>query len=102
MNAINFTFSDLISGYVKSYQPSDRTLDLITTDGRAYKATLTDNTYAKQTRNLHEGWQDRGEQLNELLKPGQMVMLYGTFFPEEQINFEVNYIVFAGEANNLL
>lgn len=100
MNAINFTFSDLISGYVKSYQPNDRTLDLTTTDGRTYKATLTDNTYAKQTRNLHEGWQDRGEQLNELLKPGQMVMLYGTFFPEEQNNFEVNYIVFAGEANN--
>ena len=100
MNAFNFTFSDLISGYVKTYQPSNRTLDLITSDGRSYRATLTDNTYAKQTQNLNEGWKDRGGQLNELLKPGQMVMLYGTFFPEEQVSFEVNYIVFAGEENN--
>lgn len=101
MNDINFTFSDLISGYVKNYQATERTIDLITSDGRTYRATLTDNTYAKQTQNLNEGWMDRGGQLNDLLKPGQMVFLYGTFFPEEKTSFEVNYIVFAGESDNL-
>ena len=101
MNDISFTFSDLISGYVKSYKASERTIDLITSDGRSYRATLTGNTYAKQTQNLNEGWLDRGGQLDELLKPGKMVFLYGTFFPEEQTSFEVNFIVFASDTNNL-
>lgn len=101
MNDISFTFSDLISGYVKSYKANERTIDLITSDGRSYRATLTGNTYAKQTQNLNEGWLDRGGQLDELLKPGKMVFLYGTFFPEEQTSFEVNFIVFASDTNNL-
>ncbi len=97
MNRLNFTFSDLISGYVRSYDTENRVIELDTSDGRAYRATLTGNTYAKQTQNLDEGWLDRGGQLNQLLIPGQMVFLYGTYFPEQEISFEVNFIVFAGD-----
>ena len=100
MNCIDFSFSDLISGYVSSYNSSDRIIDLITSDGRAYRAKLTSNTYAKQTQNLQEGWIDRGGELDQLLVPGQMIFAYGTFFPEDETSFEVNYIVFAGEENN--
>ena len=102
MNSLNFTFSDLISGYVTSYDGDARVIDLTTSDDRAYRAKLTANTYAKQTQNLDEGWQDRGGSLDQLLVPGQMVFLYGTFFPEAQISFEVNYIVFAGETKQSL
>lgn len=102
MNDLNFSFSDLISGYVSHYNPSERIIDLNTSDGRAYRAQLTANTYAKQTQNLNESWLDRGEQLEKLLVRGQMVFLYGTFFPENEIRFEVNYIVFAGESKDEL
>lgn len=102
MNSLNFAFSDLISGYVMSYDGNARVIEIATSDKRAYRAKLTANTYAKQTQNLDEGWQDRGGSLDQLLVPGQMVFLYGTFFPEAQISFEVNFIVFAGESSQCL
>jgi len=99
-NNLNFSFSDLISGYVDSYDQTQKVIELSTSDGRKYSAELTGNTYAKQTQNLNEDWQDRGGKLNELLVPGQLVFLYGTFFPEEKTRFEVNYIIFSGETKN--
>jgi mannose/cellobiose epimerase-like protein (N-acyl-D-glucosamine 2-epimerase family) len=102
MNSLDFTFSDLISGYVTSYDSEAGVIGLITSDNRAYRAKLTASTYARQTQNLDEGWQDRGGNLDQLLATGQMVFLYGTFFPEAQISFEVNFIVFAGENNQCL
>lgn len=97
MNTLDFSFSDLVSGYVEAYDPGSRLITLVTSDGRPYTASLTGNTYAKQTRNLHEGWMDRSGQLDELLVKGQLVFLYGTFFPEEEVSFEVNFLVFASE-----
>jgi mannose/cellobiose epimerase-like protein (N-acyl-D-glucosamine 2-epimerase family) len=97
MNDLNFTFSDLISGYVTSFEESSGLIGIQTSDGRIYEAKLTANTYAKQTQNLGEGWPDRTGELKRLLVPGQMVFVYGTYFPEERVKFEVNYIVFAGD-----
>ncbi|MFM7267397.1 MAG: AGE family epimerase/isomerase [Cyanobium sp.] len=100
MNDLTFTFSDLISGYVTNYDPSEKLISLQTTDGRNYTGRLTGNTYAKHTQNLDEGWIDAGSDLIKLLTPGQMVFLYGTYFPEETISFEINFIVFAGRHQN--
>ena len=100
VNPFDFTFSDLISGYVTHYDAENRSIDLRTSDGRDYNAVLTGNTYAKQTQNLGEGWQDRTGDLERLLTPGRMVFVYGTFFPEETTSCEVNFIVFANEAEN--
>jgi mannose/cellobiose epimerase-like protein (N-acyl-D-glucosamine 2-epimerase family) len=97
MNNLNFTFSDLISGYVTSYDETKRVIYIRTSDNRDYEAKLTANTYAKQTQNLGEGWPDRSGQLDKLLTPGQMIFAYGTFFPEDRIKFEVNYLIFAGD-----
>ena len=97
MNSLNFTFSDLISGYVESYDQKSKIIILSTSDDRKYTAELTGNTYSKLTQNLNEEWQDRGSKLNDLLVPGQLIFLYGTFFPEETTRFEVNYIIFSGE-----
>ena len=97
MNGLDFTFSDLISGYVTAYDASTRTIDLTTSDGRSYQAKMTANTYARQTQNLDEGWIDCGGKLEALLVPGQLVFLYGTYFPEETVKFEINYLVFAAE-----
>ncbi|MGC5197728.1 AGE family epimerase/isomerase [Aphanothece microscopica] len=79
-----------------AYDPVGRTIDLNTSDGRPYRALLTANTYARQTQNISEGWIDCGGQLEQLLAKGRIVFLYGTYFPEREVSFEVNYIVFAG------
>jgi mannose/cellobiose epimerase-like protein (N-acyl-D-glucosamine 2-epimerase family) len=97
MNAFDFTFSDLISGYVTGYDPASKIIDLVTSDGRPYRAQFSPNTYARQTQNLNEGWIDCGGNLEALLVPHQLVFLYGTYFPEETIKFEINYIVFAAD-----
>jgi len=97
MNDLNFTFSDLISGYVTSFDETGKLIRIQTSDGRTYEAKLTANTYAKQTQNLGEGWPDRSGELQRLLVPGQMVFVYGTFFPEDRVKFEANYIIFAGD-----
>ena len=89
MNDLNFTFSDLISGYITSYDKAAKSIGIKTSDGRDYEGKLTDNTYAKQTQNLGEGWQDRTSELDKLLTPGQMVFTYGTFFPENKVKFEI-------------
>ena len=96
-NLLDFTFSDLISGYVTSYDPIARKIELKTSDGRDYSLELNDNSYAKLTQNLGESWQDRTGLLTERLKPGQMIFAYGTFFPEDEIKFEVNCITFPGD-----
>ncbi|MBM5806648.1 MAG: N-acyl-D-glucosamine 2-epimerase [Cyanobacteria bacterium M_surface_10_m2_179] len=100
MNDLNFTFSDLISGYVTSYDEANKLIGIKTSDGREYQGKLTGNTYAKQTQNLGEDWPDRSGELKRLLVPGQMIFAYGTYFPEEKIKFEINYILFAGDNKN--
>jgi len=100
MNNLDFTFSDLISGYVTSYDEATKLVGIKTSDNRRYEAKLTANTYAKQTQNLGEGWLDRTGDLSKLLVPGQMIFAYGTFFPEDKVKFEINYLVFAGDASN--
>jgi len=97
MNDLNFTFSDLISGYVTGYDEATKLVGIRTSDGRSYEGKLTGNTYAKQTQNLGEGWPDRSGDLKRLLVPGQMIFAYGTFFPEDKVKFEINYIIFAGD-----
>ncbi len=100
MNDLSFTFSDLISGYVTSYNENEKLIGIKTSDGRDFEAKLTGNSYAKLSQNLGESWPDRSGQLNKLLVPGQMIFVYGTFFPEDKVKFEVNYIIFAGDAKD--
>ena len=94
MNSLSFSFSDLISGYVTSYDEAKKLVGIETSDGRQYQCRITDNTYARQTQNLGEGW--ISADLDKLLKKGQMIFAYGTFYPENIVKFEINYMVFAG------
>ena len=95
MNSLSFSFSDLISGYVTSYDEANKLVGIETSDGRNYECKITGNTYARQTQNLGEGW--IGADLGKLLQKGQMIFAYGTFYPENKVKFEINYMVFAGE-----
>ena len=57
-NNVDFTFSDLIAGYVDEYDASEDAFTMKTSDDREYKVCFTANTYAEIVRNLGEAYQD--------------------------------------------
>ena len=73
-------FSDLISGYVKEYGGKDEFV-MTTTDGRDFPVILGSNLYGRLVRNLGEPYADCTSQITNLLKPGQMIFVYGIFYP---------------------
>jgi mannose/cellobiose epimerase-like protein (N-acyl-D-glucosamine 2-epimerase family)/putative intracellular protease/amidase len=97
VNKLDFTFSDLIAGYVTSYHPGQRLIDMATGDGRSFQVTLTDTTYAEFTRNLGEPFASATERLEELLVPGRHLFAHGVFYPEGgQTAFEAQRLVLSG------
>ncbi|WP_202798543.1 AGE family epimerase/isomerase [Microcoleus vaginatus] len=96
---MNFSFSDMIGGYVTNFNRSDKSFGIKTSDGREYTAYLTPTTYGRITQNLEEPYLSATERFAELLHPGQHVFAYGVFYPQgEGHKFEAKSLVFAGEA----
>ncbi|MEG4580084.1 AGE family epimerase/isomerase [Microcoleus sp. MON1_C5] len=96
---MNFSFSDMIGGYVTQFNRSDKSFGIKTSDGRQYTAYLTPTTYGRITQNLEEPYLSATERFAELLHPGQHVFAYGIFYPQgEGHKFEAKSLVFAGEA----
>lgn len=83
MNKINFEFSDLISGYVTSFDSDNKKFSMKTAGDEEYTIHLGANLYARLLRNLEEPWLDCTEQVPELLKEGQMLMAYCIFYPQK-------------------
>ncbi len=52
MNKIDFTFSDLIAGYVTGYDKASDSFGLKTSDGREFTVHIAVNCYAELVRNL--------------------------------------------------
>lgn len=101
MNNIDFTFSDLIAGYVAHYDAKTDRFTLKTSDGRDYEIGLTGNTYAEVIRNLGEGFKDATDHMRDMLSPGRFVFAYGVFYPDgpdATILFDAKHIVFAGRS----
>ena len=99
MERMNFSFSDMIGGYVTQFNRSDKSFGIKTSDGRQYTAYLTPTTYGRITQNLEEPYLSATERFAELLHPGQHVFAYGVFYPQgEGHKFEAKSLVFAGEA----
>ena len=100
MHLTYFEFSDLISGYVKAYSGGDRFI-MTTTDGREYEVILGANLYARMVRNLNEPYCDATAQLRQMLVPGQMLFVYGIFYPNGETRdnyiFEGKCIDFVGK-----
>ncbi|MFC4063386.1 AGE family epimerase/isomerase [Actinoplanes subglobosus] len=99
MNELNFTFSDLVAGYVTGYDPATDTVELHTSDGRPFAARLTPTTVAEMLRNLGEAYVDAGAQLRGLLQPGRFIHVYGVFYPSEDrgTGFEAKHVVLFGK-----
>jgi mannose/cellobiose epimerase-like protein (N-acyl-D-glucosamine 2-epimerase family) len=99
VNAIDFTFSDTIAGYVTHADVSSMKFEVRTSDGRPYEIHLTPTTAARIVQNLDQPYRDMTAQLRELLKPGQLVYAYGIFYPERDgYTFDAKAIAFPGNA----
>jgi mannose/cellobiose epimerase-like protein (N-acyl-D-glucosamine 2-epimerase family) len=97
MNQVDFTFSDLIAGYVTGF---DRSLDVYTvktSGGKEYQIKLKSNTYAQLLRNLGDPYQDSTGQMRDMLVSGRYLFTYGVFYPDDAAPvFEAQYIIFVG------
>jgi mannose/cellobiose epimerase-like protein (N-acyl-D-glucosamine 2-epimerase family) len=100
MNALDFTFSDLIAGYVTAHDPAADAFTLKTIDDREYRIQLTSVTYAELVRNLGEAYQDATGQLRDLLEVGRFLFAHGIFYPAEgeagTPAFEAKHVVLLG------
>jgi len=100
MERMNFSFSDMIGGYVTQFNRSEKSFGIKTSDGREYTAYLSPTTFGRITQNLEEPYLSATERFAELLHPGQHVFAYGVFYPQgEGHKFEAKSLVFAGEGS---
>ena len=99
MNATDFTFSDMIAGYVVGTHLTSGAFTLRTADGRQFDIGISPSAYARFLRNLGEPYQDCTDRMREMLVPGRYLQAYGTFYPEaEGLEFEAQVLNFMGEA----
>jgi mannose/cellobiose epimerase-like protein (N-acyl-D-glucosamine 2-epimerase family) len=97
MNELRFTFSDLIAGYVTSFDQGTRRFVMKTSDGREFAVDLTDTMSAELVRNLEEPYADASGLVNQMLVPGRFVFAYGIFYPQGGGHvFEAKRLVFVG------
>ena len=100
-NAINFTFSDLIAGYITKVEFPDlfdcqALVSLRTSDQRDYEIKVTKACYAELVRNLGEPFQV-APSLDTILVEGRFIHAYGVFYPEASgLKFEAKHILLFG------
>ena len=102
MNKIDFSFADLIAGYVtdSDFKSSELgSFNLKTADERNFKISLTSETYGEIIRNIDEPYQDCTSQIRKMLVPDQYLFVYGIFYPEKEGHeFEAEHLVFPGKS----
>jgi mannose/cellobiose epimerase-like protein (N-acyl-D-glucosamine 2-epimerase family) len=101
MNELRFTFSDLIAGYVTSFDQGARRFVMKTSDGREFAVDLTDTMSAELVRNLEEPYADASGLVNQMLVPGRFLFAYGVFYPQGGGHvFEAKRLVFVGRKDD--
>jgi len=97
---LDFTFSDLIAGYVTGFNSQEHWFSVRTAGGGHFQIYLTPNTFGRMMHNLGEPYQDAADLLNQLLALNrQFVFAYGTFYPtvDGGSRFEAQWLVFPGK-----
>ena len=102
-NQLNFPFSDLVAGYIRSVSYPDLfdckgLVELETSDGRTYTVKVTDACYAEVVRNLGEPFQVAPD-MKQILVEDRFIHAYGIFYPEsDSLKFEAKHILLFGSA----
>ena len=94
----DFTFSDLVAGYVVSADPERNIVDIKTSDGRPVRIRLTETTSAEFLRNLGDPYVDASGHVDDLMTPGRYLYAYGVHYPgtEDGYRFEAKRLLFVG------
>lgn len=101
VDRMDFSFSDLIGGYVTSTDQRAGTFGLRTSDGREFEARMTVNTFGELVRNLGEPYADATGQMWEMLSPDRYLYAYGIFYPERGAHtFDAKHLIFLDRAPN--
>jgi anti-anti-sigma factor len=95
-NAVDFSFSDSIAGYVESFDFGTDVFVLSTLDGRTVEVRLRDTTSAEVMRNLGEAYTDATAAMRDMLGPGRFLFVYGVRYPEPGAPVEAEHLLFAG------
>lgn len=98
-NDLDFTFSDLVAGYVISADPHAGRFTMNTSDGRPFVVRLTPTTTAEMLRNLGDAYIDATTQLPAMLEHGRLLHVYGVFYPgdtEAGTTFEAKHVLLFG------
>lgn len=78
---VDFTFTDLVAGYVTAYDPARCLVDMRTSDDRPVRAELTPTTSSQFLRNLGDPYVDASAHLADLLTPGRHLFVRGVRYP---------------------
>jgi mannose/cellobiose epimerase-like protein (N-acyl-D-glucosamine 2-epimerase family) len=100
-NTLDFTFSDLVAGYVISADPEHGRFEMNTSDGRPFVVQLTPTTTAEMLRNLGDAYVDATAQLTGMLEHGRLLHVYGVFYPGDSAAgtaFEAKHVLLFGKA----
>ncbi|KST65724.1 AGE family epimerase/isomerase [Mastigocoleus testarum] len=104
MNKVDFSFSDLIAGYVTSFSPQKGDFGIFTlktSDDREFEILLTSKTYANMIRNLGDPYLDCTSYIDSMLIPGRYLFVQGVFYSElNQYTFEAKHIIFVGRTKS--
>jgi anti-anti-sigma factor len=100
MNILDFSFSDMIAGYMKQSDNQTNEYQIETSDSKLFTFKITENTYAELIRNLGESYIDCTGQMRDMLQTGRHVFVYGIFYPDNKNIFEAKHIVFSGKRLN--
>lgn len=101
LNKVDFSFSDLLAGYVTKFEWSKDTFLIKTSDEREYEVKLTSTTYAELIRNLGEPYLDCTGQIKDMLAIGRYVFVYGIYYGEDnEHHFEAKHLVFLGRSED--
>jgi len=93
---LDFTFSDLIAGYVTYFDEKNDCFGLKTSDGREFDCNLSPMSYAKLLQNLDEAYPDAtGSMRTMLSEENRYLFAYGVFYPDKT-SFDAKSIVFVG------
>ncbi|MGY4393102.1 hypothetical protein ACVWXB_006401 [Streptomyces sp. TE12347] len=95
-DAVTFSFSDTIAGYVTRFDSGTRLLRLKTADGREFDVSLAGDPSAELVRNLDEPYIDASGHIDEMLSPGRFLFVYGVHYPERGGGFDAKRLVFLG------
>lgn len=103
-NKIDFSFSDLIAGYITHFNVNQEglgTFGIKTSEGKDFEAELTSTTHAQILNNLGEEHNDCTSEIHSMLIPERYIFVRGIFYSQKDLYvFQAQHIIFLSQKEN--